>query len=143
MGTQNIIAPKANLGTIKAIDLELEAIYENGKPQNLGRLMVDVKLGSSQIRGLETLALSTRRFSEIINYIKNQAGKDRKNQWSKIVDEVLGQLYQLEKRAKEIGGEDPGLVLDVKIRLARGWAKQVVSHYLFQDSLKKDKQDAE
>jgi len=139
MGTQNIITPE----TIKAIDLQLETIYETGKSQNLGQRMVKVGLGPSQIRGLETLALSARRFSEIINYIKNQAGKDRKDQWSKIADEVLDHLAQLEKKAKEIGGEDPGVILDVKIRLARGWVKQVVSHYLFQDSLKKDKKHAE
>jgi len=112
-----------------SIDQKLEDIYKDAS--DAGKLMHQQNLKRSQIRGLETVALSSRRFSEILNYIKNQAGKDKGQQWPTVARTLLHQLGDLEKRAHEIAGEDPGLTLDIKLKLARGWVKQVVAHYLF------------
>jgi hypothetical protein len=131
MQPQNQVLPLLDIQTIKAIDLHLEEIYETEATQMLGKKMVQVGLKSSQVRGLENLVMSTRRFSEIVNYVKNQAGKDSKGQWPQIVNELLKQLEQLEGKAKEIGKGDPGLILEIRKRLARGWVKQIVAHYLF------------
>lgn len=117
--------------TLKAIDLHLEALYESKATINVAQEMADSELKTSQIRSLETLIMSTRRFSEIINFIKNQAGKDRKGQWFQFVDKLLNQLEAIEEKAREIGANDAGRTLAVKRHLARGWGKQIVAHYLF------------
>lgn len=114
------------------IDLFLEAFYPKGKDAGQKVAAVDMKI--SQVRGLENLVVSTRRFSEIVNFIKNQAGKQNKTaeKWRKVADFLLKQLDQLEAKAIELGGEDPESVLDAKLRLARGWVKQVMANYLFE-----------
>jgi hypothetical protein len=115
-----------------AIDKYLETLYESKKTLNAGQTMADVKLDNSQIRKLENLVMSTRRFSEIINHIKNQAGKDiKKKQWPQIADTLLNQLNELEQKAQEIGKNDFSKIIEIKKHLARGWVKQIVAHYLF------------
>lgn len=131
-----------DLEMIKAIDHHLEELYESKVPQMVAQKMVDANLQTSQVRGLENLVMSTRRFSEIINYIKNQSGKDRKGQWTHFVDELLHQLEDLEIKAKGIGKSNPSVVLEIKRRLARGWVKQIVAHYFFSHSLKKEEDNA-
>jgi hypothetical protein len=120
--------------TLKEIDLYLEEFYP--KSVGAGNAMAIADLGNTQIRGLETLITSASRFSEIINYIKNQTGKDKKGKWLQIGPLLLGQLEQLENKANEMGREDPETKLEIKMKLARGWAKQVVTHYLYSMSLK-------
>ncbi len=114
------------------IDLFLEDFYPEGK--RAGVLASGSQMKMAQIRGLENLIVSTRRFSEIINFIKNQAGKQNRTAetWRQVAGPFLAQLDQLEAKARELGGGEPELVLDAKLRLARGWIKQVVAHYLFE-----------
>ncbi len=116
----------------REIDLFLESFYPEGK--KAGRLLADQEMKMTQVRGLENLAVSTRRFSEIINFIKNQAGKTGKGaeKWRLVAVPLLEQLDLLQKKADELGGDDPEAVLDARLRLARGWVKQVVAHYLFE-----------
>jgi hypothetical protein len=87
----------------------------------------------TQIRGLERLIVSTTRFSEIRNYVKNQAGRETGSSkpWKLVAEALLRQLAKLEGKAIEIGGADNGAVMDAKLRLARGWGRQVVAHYLY------------
>ncbi|OQX24706.1 MAG: hypothetical protein BWK80_19400 [Desulfobacteraceae bacterium IS3] len=124
--------------TLKEIDLYLEEFYP--KSIEAGNQLARVKFDKTQVRGLETLVASTNRFSEIMNYIKNQAGKEKKDdkKWSRVAPLLLGQLEELEKKAKQLGGEDISAILGIKMRLARGWIRQVVTHYLYEKS-KKDK----
>lgn len=121
---------------LKRINEFLEDFYT--KSVKAGNQLSEVKLKNAQVRGLETLITSAARFSEIINYIKNQAGKDKKNQWTQAAPFLLPQLDDLEKKAKELGKNDPEITLDVKLRLARGWAKQVVAHYLYANIQKEE-----
>lgn len=118
---------------IRAIDLALEEYYK----QSIfaGRELARVRLKNAQIRGLENLIASTRRFSEIVNYIKNQAGKERGGtaQWREIAKTLLDQLGDLERTAGDIAGDDAALKLAVKLRLARGWCRQVVAHFLYEN----------
>ena len=130
--------PVLSLETLNAINLQLEALYDSKKTINIGQKMADVELKSSQIRNLENLVMSTKRFSEIINFIKNQTGKDKKGKWLLIADTLLHQLEELEDKAKEIGKDNPGIIFEVKKRLARGWVKQIVAHYFFADSKRKE-----
>jgi hypothetical protein len=128
-----VLSPK----TLKAIDLHLEALYESKTTIDIGQKMTDVELKSSQIRNLENLVMSTKRFSEIINFIKNQTGKDKKGKWLMVADTLLHQLEDLEDKANEIGKDNPGITFEVKKRLARGWVKQIVAHYCFADLKRK------
>ncbi len=121
--------------TRRAIDIYAEQIHEDGTARDAANDMVRVGLKNTQLRGLETLVGSTPRFSEIINYIKNQAGKDRKHvNWSLVASKLLEQLGVLEKKAGELGKGDPERTLAIKIKMARLWVKQVVTHYLYEKS---------
>ncbi len=134
MKSQIPLAPFLDAEILKQIDLYLEDIYPVA--MNAGTEMAWLNFSNAQLRGMETLIASVTRFSEIISYIKNQAGKDKKGQWSRIAPLLLEQLDLIENKAKEIGNEDPLMILDIKMRLARGWAKQVVTHFLFSASQK-------
>ncbi|MBW1987365.1 MAG: hypothetical protein JRI50_09120 [Deltaproteobacteria bacterium] len=138
MNDQTILTPTLDSSTLKQVDIFLENCYSQSI--EAGKELAKVGLKKSQINGLQTLVNSTRRFSEIFNFIKSQAGKERakKEQWRKVADRLLSQLEALEQQAHQLGKGDPGKTLDIKLRLARGWAKQVVAHYLW---ARKDKDD--
>lgn len=121
-----------NQQLLQTIDIFLEDYF--ARSQETGRLLAQHLPDKSQIRKLETLILSTSRFSEIKNFIKNQAGKERDqdNKWRRVAPRLLRQLDELEAQAHALGGGDPATILAVKLQLARGWAKQVVAHYLFE-----------
>ena len=112
------------------IDLFLEALYEGGHTRKAGQQMVDSNMKSSQVRGLENLIVATTRFSEIINYIKNQVGKNRP-EWEQAGPLLLNQLHQLEQEAERLVANNAAVRLETKLELARGWARQVVAHYLY------------
>jgi hypothetical protein len=118
----------------KNVDLFLEEFYPQGCEAGMELHRADMEM--TQIRGLESLIVSTRRFSEVINYIKNQAGKgtSKSRKWRQVAKTLLDQLGRLETKGAELGGDDPALVLEAKLRLVRGWGKQVVTHYLFEQA---------
>lgn len=118
------------LPILKEIDVFLEDFY----PQSItaGKELAKVALGTSQIRGFETLTMSASRFSEIRNYIKNQTGKERKEpRWAVVAPTLLSQLDSLEQEAERMSGGNAERLLDIKLHLARGWARQVIAHYLY------------
>ncbi|WP_156915848.1 hypothetical protein [Desulfatirhabdium butyrativorans] len=112
------------------LDVILEDFYP--KSRETGEKLAQIRMEKSQVRGLENMVVSTSRFSEILNFIKNQAGKERKdNKWRKAAEQMLTQLGQLEEAAANLVPDDPGRRLEVKMRLARGWIRQLVPAYLF------------
>ncbi|MFZ5570171.1 MAG: hypothetical protein ACOZF0_07190 [Thermodesulfobacteriota bacterium] len=121
--------------TEQEIDLFLEAFYESGKTQEAGQQMVNSQLKTSQVRGLENLITATTRFSEIVNYIKNQTGK-KKTEWQTVGPLLLDQLNDIEIKANEIRSISPALKMEIKLNLARGWARQVVAHYFYKAPIK-------
>ncbi len=134
MSGQPTPAPVLAPERLRKIDLILEEFYP--KSVRAGKMMAEARLRNAQIRGLETLITSTSRFSEVLNYIKNQAGKDRKGQWSRVAPVLLEQLEFLEAKAGKLGRDDPAMTLDIKMKLVIGWAKQVATHYLYESALK-------
>lgn len=127
-----IQAPLLSAKTLKSIDLFLEDIYP--KAIEAGEKIAVCKMEKTQVRGLENLIVSVTRFSEVINYIKNQVGKEReRNTWKEVGPILLSQLQVIEAKANEIAGDSPIERLEVKLRLLRGWARQVVAHYLYKD----------
>jgi hypothetical protein len=123
----------------KEIDIFLEEFYPKSKIA--GEEMVRARLSRSQLRGLENIIASTTRFSEIINYIKNQTGKDKQKEWTQVASLLLDQLDKIAAKSHEISRDNVSLLLDVKMKLARSWARQVITHYLYaeiEDKLTKD-----
>ncbi|MGA2404102.1 MAG: hypothetical protein ABSG91_20740 [Syntrophobacteraceae bacterium] len=131
MGNIATATPVLNPAILRKVDNFLEDFYSESK--RAGNDLAAVKMKNAQVRGLETLVASTTRFSEILNYIKNQAGKekDKEKKWSETAPLLLEQLNTLEERAKEISKGQPQSLLNVKLRLARGWARQVVAQYVY------------
>lgn len=148
INSDQIEATILDKNAVQQIDLVLENYYETGKTKEAGQAIVDSQMQPTQVRGLENLIVSTTRFSEIINYIKNQMGK-KNREWNKVVQLTVGenkvgqilldQLAEIETAANQIIIEyhnDPAIKLEIKLRLARGWARQVVTHYLYGEQIK-------
>lgn len=118
-----------NQELLRAVDLYLEEFYP--RSVEAGRqIAANNAFKKSQIRGFERIVLSAVRFSQIINFIKNRAGKDR-NVWGDAAALLLPQLTDLETKAVELAQGDVETILKIKLLLARGWAAQVVAHYLY------------
>lgn len=124
---------------LEKLDEYIESIYSNSI--NLGERLSKVFCGDngkSQMRNLENMVYSTKYFSEIKNFVKNQIGKDTRNTWNNnnsnndtVGDEILKRLEELEKEAHTICSNKPEMLHIAKLRLARGWIRQVMAHYLY------------
>ncbi len=82
---------------IEEIDVYLEGFYSKSK--TAAEELVKASLTPTQVRALEKIVCSSTRFSEIINHIKNQAGKDKTKRWMQVASLLLGQLEELEAKA--------------------------------------------
>jgi len=182
---------------IEEIDAYIEEFYKKSK--TAADEVVRAGLTPSQVRIFEKIVSSTTRFSEIINHIKNQAGKDKTKRWMQVAPILLSQLEELEAKAdymkrrylisyhfigqleaqrmdkasindlmetalnKYIKQEEllsyceriidsetenkslmsimeeakmkPETALRIKMILAKGWARQIVTHYLFKRAI--------
>lgn len=114
---------------LKKIDLFLESIYPES--EKTGLLMAKKELKNTQVRKLEKIITSASRFSEIINFIKNQVGKDNEHKWLPISEIMLEQLKGIENKAIELGCDDDLLIMEMKLKITRGWARQVACHYFY------------
>ncbi len=127
---------------LKKLDLFLDQYYEQSK--NAGKCLSNCfpgKGGKSQIRNLENIVYTARRISAVQNFIKNQMGKDSKDNrtWTKPLstgnksmgDFLLCQVEQLIEMAKNLSENNPELGLESVLYLARIWGKQVTSEYLY------------
>ena len=90
----------------------------------------------AQIRNLENITCSAMRFTDIEDFVKNQMGKETKDkgEWRALGGEVLQQLKQLREKSQELDG-DPYKQMALRLRLARGWVRAVVSEYFYQVAL--------
>lgn len=132
MDNLDIQAPLLRAKALKSIDLFLEEYY--AKSSETGDKLASCSMEKTQVRGLENMIVSATRFSEVINYIKNQIGKEReRNVWKQVGPMLLDQLKDIENKAGEIAGGNDLERLEIKLRLLRGWARQVVAHYLYQN----------
>lgn len=130
MTTAGATDPRLSHTVLGQIDEFLEDFYKTAI--KAGKQMADNGMSPSQVRGLEALIVSTTRFSEVLNYIKNQAGKEtRAHVWKTVAPTLLSQLDEIESKAIEIAKNDPRQKMEIKMRLTRGWARQVVANYLY------------
>ena len=88
---------------------------------------------NTQIRNLQQITCSATRFADIEDFVKNQMGKEDKKEkkWRVLGDTVLKELKQLRDKSCELDA-DPNNQMAVRLRLARGWVRAVVSQYLYQ-----------
>lgn len=86
----------------------------------------------AQIRNLENITCSATRFTDIEDFVKNQMGKEPKNrrEWKALGGEVLQQLKQLRDKSQELDAK-PYIQMALRLHLARGWVRAVVSEYLY------------
>lgn len=126
---------------LKKLDIFLDQYYE--KSMEAGKHLSDcfpADKGKTQIRNLENAAYTAMRFSSIINFIKNQMGKDsrKKPTWTKkpINDDMMGdfllkQLDEICQHADKLAAGDPNNSLEYRLYLVRGWVRQVSSNYFY------------
>ena len=88
---------------------------------------------SAQIRNLEQITCSATRFTDIEDFVKNQMGKEKidERKWKKLGGEVLQQLRHLREKSEALD-TDPYNQMALRLHLARGWVRAVVSEYLYQ-----------
>lgn len=99
-------------------------------------------LDKTQVRGLETVAHTTDKVSDVTNWLKLRVGRDEKrNKWARegIGRELLTVLEGLRDDARHITGqikqqyplpdEDADLERQVHLRLIREYLKHLTAHF--------------
>lgn len=122
-----------------AVNKVLEDRYQRGKKTGIELANQWGSEKNSQIRNLENLIYTTGRYSEIYNFIENQTGKDKaKKTWAiSYENATLGAwlIRELEDLAQaidqEVASETSEFQYQARLEAAKGWAKQVVSSYLY------------
>lgn len=131
MQISEVQSPELSRKTLNEIDLFLEDFYP--KSRDAGIQLAECGMKNNQVRGLENIIVSTTRFSEILNYVKNQAGKEKNdNQWRTVAPTILAQFDELEEKAFQMADENASERLQIKLQLVKGWARQMVAHYLYE-----------
>ena len=131
-----------NSELICKVDCYLDENHE--KISSLGRRFFD-EFGSdkgkisTQVRNLQQIAGSATRFADIEDFVKNQMGKgDRK--WMALGNDVLKQLTRLRKFSQDLADDEYDRMA-LRLRLARGWVRAVVSEYLYRLALRRMAED--
>jgi len=107
--------------------------------------LVGTKLDKTQIRGLETLASTTDKVSDITDWLKLRVGRDSgRDRWAKegIGRDLVNELEGLRNDARRIVDElragegtafaypvDPDLERQVHLRLCREFLKHLAAHF--------------
>ncbi len=90
---------------------------------------------STQVRNLQQITCSATRFADIEDFVKNQMGKEKTDEhnpprWRALGNEVLDALKELRDKSQQLD-KDPVNRMALRLRLARGWVRAVVSQYLY------------
>jgi CRISPR-associated protein Csx10 len=132
-----------SMDTRRKVDLLLEA--ESPSALQLGETLAKGLKKSdeafmTQLRGLEVVAYSSRRLSDVEDYLMNRMGRDTKGRsvWNKkgqfgdsggrFGDAVLDKIGDLRTRAAGVKEDQRH---DVAVELARGWVRRLVSSCLY------------
>lgn len=87
----------------------------------------------TQVRGLENVAYSTDKVSDIFDLVKKQTGRER---WSlELGESLLAELGECQRDARHIAGavdpEDSDLPRRVHLLLCREFIKHLSAHFIF------------
>lgn len=112
--------------------------YDRRAQEYAGQL-TGTKLDKTQIRGLETLASTTDKVSDITDWLKLRVGRDSKREgWAKegVGRDLLTTLEGLRTDAHKIVAKlsksyttDPDLERQVHLRLCREFLKHLAAHF--------------
>ncbi len=101
--------------------------------------LVGTKLDKTQVRGLEALACTTDKVTDITDWLKLRVGRDSgRDRWAKdgIGRDLLSELEGLRSDAKEIVANlskthslDPDQERQVHLRLCREFLKHLAAHF--------------
>jgi hypothetical protein len=90
---------------------------------------------SSQVRNLQQAATSATKLADVEDFIKNQMGKGtgaaRRWRQDNLGETLLKELGELRKTAHNLAEGNSHHEIQIRLRLARGWVRSVVSEYLF------------
>ncbi|MCR4407437.1 MAG: hypothetical protein NUW24_11035 [Anaerolineae bacterium] len=111
----------------------------DGEAQRYADQLKGTKLDKTQVRGLETLASTTDKVSDITDWLKLRVGRDSERKgWAKegIGRDLLTTLEGLRGDAGKIVAElprdhatDPDLERQVHLRLCREFLKHLAAHF--------------
>ncbi len=92
---------------------------------------------STQVRNLQQITCSATRFADIEDFVKNQMGKERTDdwEWRALGGDILQQLARLRAKSQELNTDDLHSQMAFRLRLARGWVRALVSAYLYKVAL--------
>ncbi|MBO9339246.1 MAG: hypothetical protein J7464_11110 [Chloroflexus sp.] len=109
--------------------------YDQSARRYAGQL-VGTKLDKTQVRGLETLASTTDKVSDITDWLKLRVGRDAgRDRWAKegigrdLVTELEGLRNDAKKIVQELSQRDPDLERQVHLRLCREFLKHLAAHF--------------
>lgn len=112
--------------------------YDQRAWEYAGRLTEAPKLDKTQVRGLEVLASTTDKVSDITDWLKLRVGRDSKCEgWAKegVGRDLVMTLEGLRNDAQKIIAElrsyatDPDLERQVHLRLCREFLKHLAAHF--------------
>ena len=100
------------------------------------------ELKKSQLRNFEHVAYDARAVSDVVNFVKSSAGRDRSRTWGAAANDILDDVNRRlgpsakSKAEEELSGESDEMVVARRAReyhlaLIREYAKQIVAHYEF------------
>ncbi len=98
--------------------------------------LVGTKLDKTQVRGLETLASTTDKVSDITDWLKLRVGRDSgRERWAKegigrdLVNELEGLRNDAKKIVQGLSQVDHDLERQVHLRLCREFLKHLAAHF--------------
>jgi hypothetical protein len=103
------------------------------------------KITMTQVRGLENIAYTTGKVSDILDLIKNQVGRNR---WPlELGRELLDVLSQRQAEARRIAQivnpKDDDLPRRTYLLLCQEFIKHVAAHFVYQRKLRSDRGEEE
>jgi len=98
--------------------------------------LTGTKLDKTQVRGLETLASTTDKVSDITDWLKLRVWRDSgRERWAKesigrdLVNELEGLRNDAKKIMQGLGQGEPDLERQVHLRLCREFLKHLAAHF--------------
>jgi hypothetical protein len=118
---------------MREIAIQADLFYE--KAEQLGKMAHQNGLDRRQVKGLERIADSTFKVSDVLDYIKTQTGRHEK--WRKrnfgpsLLNYIRRQLARKRTEVCRVVGlpEDSFEAQQVYLHLIRAFVRQIAAHY--------------
>jgi len=101
------------------------------------------KIALTQVRGLENVAYTTLKVSDITDYVKKQIGRRR---WPlELGEDLLAAFDRLQPEvrriAKDMGVQDKDLPRQTHLLLCREYVKHLAAHFIYQRRLRGEEEE--